>query len=100
MLASKLYSPTLREIPSDAKVISHQYMLKAGMMRKVSNGLYAFLPLALRSVRKVEEIVREEMNAIGSQEILMPITQPAESRMHADRWALKGVERLKFNDPH
>ena len=63
MLASKLYSPTLREIPSDAVVVSHQYMLKAGMMRKVSNGLYAFLPLALRSVRKVEEIVREEMNA-------------------------------------
>ena len=58
MLASKLYSPTLREIPSDAVVVSHQYMLKAGMMRKVSNGLYAFLPLALRSVRKVEEIVR------------------------------------------
>ena len=54
-------------------------MLKAGMMRKVSNGLYAFLPLALRSVRKVEEIVREEMNAIGSQEILMPITQPLKS---------------------
>ena len=58
MLASKLYSPTLREIPSDAVVVSHQYMLKAGMMRKVSNGLYAFLPLALRSVRKVEEIVK------------------------------------------
>ena len=54
MLASKLYSPTLREIPSDAVVVSHQYMLKAGMMRKVSNGLYAFLPLALRSVRKVD----------------------------------------------
>ena len=85
MLASKLYSPTLREIPSDAVVVSHQYMLKAGMMRKVSNGLYAFLPLALRSVRKVEEIVREEMNAIGSQEILMPITQPAEIWKQSDR---------------
>ena len=100
MLASKLYSPTLREIPSDAVVVSHQYMLKAGMMRKVSNGLYAFLPLALRSVRKVEEIVREEMNAIGSQEILMPITQPAEIWKQSERWDVYGEEMFKLNDLH
>ena len=100
MLASKLYSPTLREIPSDAVVVSHQYMLKAGMMRKVSNGLYAFLPLALRSVRKVEEIVREEMNAIGSQEILMPITQPAEIWKQSERWDVYGEEIFKLNDRH
>lgn len=100
MLASKLYSPTLREIPSDAVVVSHQYMLKAGMMRKVSNGLYAFLPLALRSVRKVEEIVREEMNAIGSQEILMPITQPAEIWKQSGRWDVYGEEMFKLNDRH
>lgn len=100
MLASKLYSPTLREIPSDAVVVSHQYMLKAGMMRKVSNGLYAFLPLALRSVRKVEEIVREEMNAIGSQEILMPITQPAEIWKQSERWDVYGEEMFKLNDRH
>lgn len=100
MLASKLYSPTLREIPSDAVVVSHQYMLKAGMMRKVSNGLYAFLPLALRSVRKVEEIVREEMNAIGSQEILMPITQPAQIWKQSERWDVYGEEMFKLNDRH
>lgn len=100
MLASKLYSPTLREIPSDAVVVSHQYMLKAGMMRKVSNGLYAFLPLALRSIRKVEDIVREEMNAIGSQEILMPITQPAEIWKRSERWDVYGEEMFKLNDRH
>lgn len=100
MLTSKLYSPTLKEIPSDAVVVSHQYMLKAGMMRKVSNGLYAFLPLALRSVRKVEEIVREEMNAIGSQEILMPITQPAEIWKQSERWDVYGEEMFKLNDRH
>lgn len=100
MLASKLYSPTLREIPSDAVVVSHQYMLKAGMMRKVSNGLYAFLPLALRSIRKVEDIVREEMNAIGCQEILMPITQPAEIWKQSERWDVYGEEMFKLNDRH
>ena len=100
MLASKLYSPTLREIPSDAVVVSHQYMLKAGMMRKVSNGLDAFLPLALRSIRKVEDIVREEMNAIGSQEILMPITQPAEIWKQSERWDVYGEEMFKLNDRH
>lgn len=100
MLASKLYSPTLREIPSDAVVVSHQYMLKAGMMRKVSNGLYAFLPLALRSIRKVEDIVRKEMNAIGSQEILMPITQPAEIWKQSERWDVYGEEMFKLNDRH
>lgn len=100
MLASKLYSPTLRKIPSDAVVVSHQYMLKAGMMRKVSNGLYAFLPLALRSIRKVEDIVREEMNAIGSQEILMPITQPAEIWKQSERWDVYGEEMFKLNDRH
>lgn len=69
-------------------------------MRKVSNGLYAFLPLALRSVRKVEEIVREEMNAIGSQEILMPITQPAEIWKQSERWDVYGEEMFKLNDRH
>ncbi len=100
MLASKLYSPTLREIPADAVVTSHQYMLKAGMMRKVSSGLYAFLPLALRSVRKVENIVREEMNAIGSQEILMPIVQPAEIWQQSERWEVYGEEMFKLQDRH
>lgn len=100
MLASELYSPTLREIPSDAVVISHKYMLKAGMMRKISSGFYAFLPLAFRSIRKVENIIREEMAAIGSQEILMPIVQPAELWQQSGRWEVYGEEMIKLLDRH
>lgn len=100
MLASRLYSPTLREIPADAVVISHKYMLKAGMMRKISSGFYAFLPLALRSIRKVENIIREEMQAIGCQEILMPIVQPAELWQQSGRWDVYGEEMVKFLDRH
>lgn len=100
MLASKLYSPTLREIPADAVVASHQYMLKAGMMRKLANGLYAFLPLAFRSIHKVENIIREEMDAIGSQEILMPIVQPAEIWKESGRWDVYGKEMFKLTDRH
>ena len=100
MLASRLYSPTLREIPPDAVVVSHQYMLKAGMMRKISNGLYAFLPLAWRSIRKIEDIIREEMAKIGCQEIMMPIVQPAELWQETGRWAVFGPEMFKLKDRH
>ncbi|MDY6084713.1 MAG: proline--tRNA ligase [Dialister sp.] len=100
MLASRLYSPTLRELPADAVVVSHQYMLKAGMMRKVANGTYAYLPLAFRSIQKVENIVREEMNRIGSQEILMPIIQPAEIWQQSGRWNVYGEEMFKLKDRH
>ena len=100
MLASRLYSPTLREIPADAVVVSHQYMLKAGMMRKISNGLYAFLPLAWRSIRKIEDIIREEMAKIGCQEIMMPIVQPAELWQENGRWAVFGPEMFKLKDRH
>ncbi len=100
MLASRLYSPTLREIPADAVVVSHQYMLKAGMMRKISNGLYAFLPLAWRSIRKIEDIIREEMVKIGCQEIMMPIVQPAELWQETGRWAVFGPEMFKLKDRH
>ncbi|MGN8834670.1 proline--tRNA ligase [Allisonella histaminiformans] len=100
MLASRLYSPTLREIPADAVVVSHQYMLKAGMMRKISNGLYAFLPLAWRSIRKIEDIIREEMAKIGCQEIMMPIVQPAELWQETGRWAVFGQEMFKLKDRH
>ena len=78
MLASKLYCPTLREIPAEAEIASHQYMLKAGMIRKNGGGLYSFLPLGRRVELKIEAIVREEMDGIGAQEIMMPIMQPAE----------------------
>ena len=100
MLASRLYSSTLREIPADAVVVSHQYMLKAGMMRKISNGLYAFLPLAWRSIRKIEDIIREEMAKIGCQEIMMPIVQPAELWQETGRWAVFGPEMFKLKDRH
>ena len=100
MLASRLYSPTLRELPSDAVVMSHKYMLKAGMMRKIANGTYAYLPLAFRSIQKVEKIIREEINKTGAQEILMPIVQPAEIWQKTGRWAVYGEEMFKLKDRH
>lgn len=72
MLATKLYAPTLREVPSDADVVSQQLMLRAGFMRKTANGLYSFLPLGWRSIKKIEAIVREEMDRASAQEIMMP----------------------------
>ena len=83
---SQLYSPTLRETPADAEIASHQLMLRAGLMRRSAAGMYAFLPLGLRAIRKVEQIIREEMNAIGGQEVLLPIVQPAELWEESGRW--------------
>lgn len=98
MLASRLYSPTLRELPADAVVVSHQYMLKAGMMRKIGNGIYSFLPLAWRSIQKVEKIIREEINKTGAQEIMMPIVQSAELWQKTGRWDVFGPEMFKLKD--
>lgn len=98
MLASRLYSPTLRELPADAVVVSHQYMLKAGMMRKIGNGIYSFLPLEWRSIQKVEKIIREEINKTGAQEIMMPIVQPAELWQKTGRWDVFGPEMFKLKD--
>lgn len=100
MLASKLYCPTLREIPAEAEVVSHQYMLKAGMIRKNAGGVYTFLPLGRRVVRKIESIVREEMDATGAQEIMMPIMQPAEIWHESGRWSAYGAEMFKLQDRH
>lgn len=100
MLASKLYSPTLRELPSDAVVMSHKYMLKAGMMRKIANGTYAYLTLAFRSIQKIENIIRTEINKTGAQEILMPIIQPAEIWQATGRWNVYGEEMFKLKDRH
>lgn len=100
MLASKLYSPTLRELPSDAVVMSHKYMLKAGMMKKIANGTYAYLPLAFRSIQKIENIIRTEINKTGAQEILMPIIQPAEIWQATGRWNVYGEEMFKLKDRH
>ena len=78
MRASQLLIATLKETPADAEVISHQLMLRAGMIRRLTSGLYTWLPLGLRTLRKVEAIVREEMNRAGAQEVLMPAVQPAD----------------------
>ena len=100
MLASKLYSPTLRELPADAVVMSHKYMLKAGMMRKIANGTYAYLPLAFRAIEKVKKIIREEINKTGAQEIQMPIVQPSEIWQKTGRWAVYGEQMFKLHDRH
>lgn len=100
MLASKLYCPTLRDDPAEADVASHKYMLKAGMLRKNAAGLYSFLPLGRRVVLKIENIVREEMDAAGAQEIMMPIVQPAEIWKESGRWDVYGQEMFKLKDRH
>lgn len=100
MLASRLYSPTLREIPAEAVVISHKYMLKAGMIRKIVGGIYVYLPLAWRTLQKIEAIIREEMNKTGAQEIQMPIIQPAEIWQQTGRWAVYGDEMFRLQDRH
>ena len=100
MLATKLYAPTLREVPSDADVVSQQLMLRAGFMRKTANGLYSFLPLGWRSIKKIEAIVREEMDRASAQEIMMPILQPAEIWKESGRWKAYGAEMMRINDRH
>ena len=98
MLMSQLYSPTLRETPSEAEIISHKLMLRAGLMRRSAAGMYAFLPLGLRVIRKVEQIIREEMNAIEGQEVLLPIVQPAELWEESGRWGDYGDEMFRLKD--
>ena len=94
------FIPTVKEDPSDAEVISHRLLVRAGMIRQVSRGVYDFLPLALRILRKIEAIVREEMNRAGAQELLMPVTSPAELWQDSGRWSVYGKELLRFKDRH
>lgn len=94
------FIPTLREAPADAEVVSHTLLLRAGMLRQVARGVYDFLPLGLRVVRKVEDIVREEMNRAGAQEILMPAVCPAELWRESGRWDAYGKELLRIKDRH
>lgn len=96
--ASELYAPTLKEDPSEAEVPSHRLLLRAGMIRRVAAGIYTFLPLAWRSIKKIEQIVREEMDAIGSQELMLPIVQPAELWHESGRWDLYGPELARLKD--
>jgi len=100
MRYSALFLPTGREAPSDAEVISHQLMIRAGMIRKLASGIYSYLPLGYRVIRKIEEIVRREMNAAGAQEVHLPMVQPAELWQESQRWEQYGKELLRFRDRH
>jgi len=98
--ASNLFYPTLREVPSEAEIVSHQLLLRAGFIRKTSAGVYSYLPLAVRVLRKIENIVREEMDRAGGQELLMPIIQPKELWEKSGRWSVYGDEMFRLVDRH
>jgi prolyl-tRNA synthetase len=100
MLFSRMLIPTLKEDPSEAEAVSHKLLLRAGMIRKLTAGIYNFLPVGLRTLRKVENIVREEMNRAGALEVLMPAVQPAELWQESGRWHVYGKELLRFKDRH
>ncbi|MBJ7275227.1 proline--tRNA ligase [Marinobacter salarius] len=100
MRASRYLIATQKETPADAEIISHQMMLRAGMIRKLASGLYSWLPMGLRVLRKVERIVREEIDKSGAQEVLMPAVQPAELWQESGRWEQYGGELLRMNDRH
>ncbi|MCC6273790.1 MAG: proline--tRNA ligase, partial [Deltaproteobacteria bacterium] len=100
MKQSQLLIPTLREAPADAEVVSHQLMLRAGMIRKTAAGVYSFLTLALRVLEKIERIIREEMERDGAQEVLLPVVMPAELWKETGRWDYYGKELLRFKDRH
>ncbi|SDB98635.1 MULTISPECIES: proline--tRNA ligase [unclassified Candidatus Frackibacter] len=100
MKMSQAYIPTLKETPAEAEVVSHQLMLRAGMMRKLSSGIYTYLPLGQKVIQKVEEIVREEMNREGAQELLLPALQPAKLWKESERWEDYGPELMRLNDRH
>jgi len=100
MKTNNLFFPTLREDPSEAEVLSHKLMIKAGLIRKVASGVYNWLPLGIKILRKVENIVRDEMNASQAQEILMPMVQPSELWKETNRWDTLGKELLTFSDRH
>jgi prolyl-tRNA synthetase len=100
MRASRFLLATLKETPADAEIVSHQLMLRAGLIRKVAAGIYDWLPLGLRVLRRVENIVREEMNRSGAQEVLLPTVQPAELWQESQRWDAYGPELLRFRDRH
>ena len=100
MKQSQILIPTLKETPADADVISHQLMLRAGLIRQLASGLYTWLPLGVRVLRKIETIIREEMNASGAQEVLMPVVQPSELWQESGRWDKMGPEMLRMQDRH
>ncbi len=100
MRARQFFISTLKEAPADAEVLSHSLMLRAGMIRRLAAGIYTYMPIALRSIRKIEAIIREEMNRAGAVELLMPIVQPAELWIESGRWQKMGPELLRLKDRH
>ena len=100
MRSSQLFITTLKEAPNEAELVSHQLMLRAGLIRRLGSGLYTWMPLGLRVLRKVEAVVREEMDRAGANELLMPAVQPAELWQESGRWALFGPQMLKIKDRH
>ena len=98
MRMSRLFSQTLREAPADAEVISHQLLVRAGYIRQLGAGIFSYLPLARRAMTKIENIIREEINAIGGQEITMPVIHPADLWKETGRWFQIGGEMGRFKD--
>jgi prolyl-tRNA synthetase len=100
MRASRFFISTLKEAPSDAEIVSHKLMMRAGMIKRLGSGIYTYMPLGLRVIRKVEGIIREEMNNAGAMELLMPMVQPAELWQETGRWDKMGPELLRLKDRH
>ncbi len=100
MKQSLLFAPTLRDDPKEAEIVSHKYLLRAGYIKQVAAGVYTYLPLALRSLKKIEQIVREELDAIGASELLMPTLQPAELWIESGRWNKYGDTLMRMKDRH
>src|SRR5262245_22140988 len=100
MKRSQLFLPTLKDVPAEAEVMSHQLMLRAGLIRRVASGIYSYLPLGHRVLQKVSQIIREEMNRAGAQELLLPAMQPAELWQESGRWELMGKEMMRLKDRH
>ena len=100
MRASRFFISTLKEAPSDAEIISHKLMMRAGMIKRLGSGIYTYMPMGLRIIRKVENIIREEMNRAGAVELLMPVVQPAELWQETGRWDKMGPELMRVKDRH
>ncbi|WP_286865012.1 proline--tRNA ligase, partial [Herbaspirillum sp. UBA812] len=100
MRASRFFISTLKEAPSDAEIVSHKLMMRAGMIKRLGAGIYTYMPMGLRVIRKVEAIVREEMNRAGAVELLMPVVQPAELWQETGRWNKMGAELMRVKDRH
>src|SRR5260370_29102953 len=100
MRASRFFVSTLKEAPSDAEIVSHKLMMRAGMIKRLGSGIYTYMPMGLRVIRKVEAIVRDEMNRAGAIELLMPVVQPAETWQETGRWDKFGPEMMRVKDRH